>query len=147
MEANAIVVAAGTIETLRLMLVSGIGGDGVGRTFEDHASPSPHASGRARPLQNTYGMRTKGGLRYYPKLLLAQPGEGMPGCMANVVFRYPESSGLEALLRIRRAHRAGSSTELRDLLTRRAVSPPSRPAASASHADASRRRGRARYAS
>ena len=118
-EATAVVVAAGTIETLRLMLASRVGGDGVGRTFEDHAFAQPaRIRGRTRALQNMYGMRMRRGLRYYPKLLLApaQRDEQMPGCMANVVFRYPESSGLEALLRIRRARRAGASPDRRDLL-------------------------------
>jgi choline dehydrogenase-like flavoprotein len=112
-EADAVVLAPGTIETLRLMLVSGLGGDDVGRTFEDHAFAEPaRVVGAARPLQDTYGMRLKNGLRYYPKLLSTT---GEPGCMANVVFHYPESSGLEAALRVRRALRTRARPALRDV--------------------------------
>jgi choline dehydrogenase-like flavoprotein len=118
-EAGAVVLAAGTIETLRLMLVSGIGGERVGWTFEDHACAEPaRVLGPARPLQDMYGMRSRGGLRYYPKLLLASGlrDEHTPGCMANVVFRYGDRSPLQAALRLRRAYRARTRPSLRDAL-------------------------------
>jgi choline dehydrogenase-like flavoprotein len=103
-EADAVVLAAGTIETLRLMLVSGI--DNAGRRFEDHAfADAARVVGRARPLQNTYGMRIRSGLRYYPKPIVG-------GCMANVIFRYDPRSAMQTLLRVRRTRRGG----LRDLV-------------------------------
>jgi choline dehydrogenase-like flavoprotein len=117
-EADAVVVAAGGIETPRLLLASGTGGDAVGRGFQDHAFCEPaRVVGEARALQNMYGMRLLKGLRYYPKLLLSsrlRPG-GEPGCMANVVFRYRARSSIEALLRVRRARRSRTLPRVRDL--------------------------------
>ena len=103
-EAHAVVLAAGTIETLRLMLVSGI--DNAGRGFEDHAfADAARVVGPARPLQNTYGMRIRSGLRYYPKPIVG-------GCMTNVVFRYDPRSPFQTLLRVRRTRRG----DMRDLV-------------------------------
>jgi choline dehydrogenase-like flavoprotein len=98
-EADAVVLAAGTIETLRLMLVSGLGR--AGRAFEDHAFvDAARVLGPPRPLQDVYGMRIRRGLRYYAKPIVGS-------CMANVVFRYDPHSALEAVLRVRRTHRVG----------------------------------------
>ena len=98
-EAEAVVLAAGTIETLRLMLVSGV--DRAGRAFEDHAFVDvARVLGPPRPLQDMYGMRIRRGLRYYAKPIVG-------GCMANVVFRYDPDSALQTLLRVRRTRRAG----------------------------------------
>ena len=111
-ECVAVVLAAGTIETLRLMLASGIGEERVGRTFEDHASADvARLIGRPRDAQDMYGMRIRHRMLYAPKLILP----GHPGCMANVVFRYAPSSAFEALLRIRRALRARARPDVRDL--------------------------------
>jgi choline dehydrogenase-like flavoprotein len=113
-EAGAVVLAAGTIETLRLMLVSGIGGDDVGRTFEDHAfADVARVVGPPRALQETYGMRLGHGLRYSPKLLLAGAN---PGCMGAIVFRYSPTSALEAALRLRRALLTRKRPDPRDLV-------------------------------
>lgn len=112
-EAEAVVLAAGTIETLRLMLVSGIGGGDVGRTFEDHAfADAARVVGPPRVLQETYGMRLQRGLRYSPKLLLAGAD---PGCMGAIVFCYSPTSAIEATLRLRRALRARRRPDPRDL--------------------------------
>ena len=105
--ADAVVLAAGTIETLRLLLVSGI--DGAGRGFEDHAfADVARVAGPPRPLQDTYGMRIRNGLRYYAKPIVG-------GCMTNVVFRYDPRSPTETLLRVRRTRRAGAHDVLRML--------------------------------
>jgi len=106
-EADAVVLAAGTIETLRLMLVSGI--ERSGRAFEDHAFvDAARILGPARPLQDAYGMRIRRGLRYYAKPIV-------DGCMANVVFRYDPDSALQTLLRVRRARRVGAPDVMRIL--------------------------------
>ena len=97
-EANTIVLAAGTIETLRLLLLSGI--DGAGGGFEDHAfADVARILGPARPLQDIFGMRIRKGLRYYAKPIVG-------GCMTNVVFRYDPRSPMETLMRVRRTRRA-----------------------------------------
>lgn len=118
-EAASVVLAAGGIETPRLLLASGLGGEEAGRVFQDHAFCEPaRVVGRARQLQDTYGMRLRHGTRYYPKLLLA-PGlraDGGPGCMANVIFRYGSGSSLEALLRLRRARRERALPQVSDLV-------------------------------
>jgi choline dehydrogenase-like flavoprotein len=102
--ADAVVLAAGTIETLRLLLVSAI--EGAGRGFEDHAfADVARVVGPPRPLQDTYGMRMRNGLRYYAKPIVG-------GCMPNIVFRYDPRSPTETLLRVRRTRRAG----LRDVV-------------------------------
>jgi choline dehydrogenase-like flavoprotein len=116
--ADAVVLAAGGIETPRLLLHSGLGGEEAGRSFQDHAACRPaRVVGRARPLQDMYGMRLRGGLRYYPKLLLAPKlrPDGEPGCMANIIFRYGETSPLESALRLRRALRAHTVPSARDV--------------------------------
>lgn len=108
-ECNAIVLAAGTIETLRLMLVSGLGDGDVGRGFEDHASADvARVVGPVRALQDRYGMHLRNGLRYYAKLIVGD-------CMTNIVFSYDERSALQSLLRIRRSRRAGARDVLRVL--------------------------------
>ncbi|MGH2971488.1 MAG: GMC oxidoreductase [Gaiellaceae bacterium] len=117
-EAAIIVLAAGGIETPRILLASGIGGNEVGRGFQDHPfCEAATVAGRPRPLQDMYGMRLRRPLRYYPKLLLSQAlrPRGEPGCMANVVFRYGSRSPLEAALRARRRIRAHKAPAVRDL--------------------------------
>lgn len=118
-EAEVVVLAAGGIETPRLLLVSGLGGDDAGRAFQDHAFCEPaRVVGRPRALQDMYGIRLRRGLRWYPKLLLA-PALRLsdePGCMANIVFHYGARSPLDAALRARRALRTRSRMEPRDLL-------------------------------
>jgi choline dehydrogenase-like flavoprotein len=103
-ECGAVVLGAGTLETVRLLLVSGVD---AGRGFEDHASVDvARVAGRARALQDTYGMRIRNGLRYYAKPIVGD-------CMANVVFRYDPHSPLQTILRMRRARRAGARDVLR----------------------------------
>jgi choline dehydrogenase-like flavoprotein len=101
-QADAVVLAAGTIETLRLMLVSRIGGEGVGRMFEDHAfADVARVVGRARTFQDAYGMRIRSGLRYYAKLAVGT-------CMTNVVFDYPGGSAVQTVMRMRRMRSANA---------------------------------------
>lgn len=103
-ECGAVVVAAGTLETLRLLLLSGVD---AGRGFEDHAfADVARITGPARPLQDTFGMRIRSGLRYYAKPIVGD-------CMANVIFRYDPSSALQALLRMRRTRRPVARDVLR----------------------------------
>jgi choline dehydrogenase-like flavoprotein len=91
-QSGAVVVAAGTLETIRLLLLSGVD---AGRGFEDHASAAvARASGRVRDYYDTYGMHLRGGLRRYAKPIVGD-------CMVNVTFRYP-GSPLDTLLRVRR---------------------------------------------
>jgi choline dehydrogenase-like flavoprotein len=101
-ECDAVVIAAGTIETVRLLLLSQIGAERTGRSFEDHAfADVGRVVGDGRSLQDAYGMRLRRGRRYYAKLVVG-------GCMTNVVFRYPRRSALQTLLRVRRERRAGA---------------------------------------
>jgi choline dehydrogenase-like flavoprotein len=95
-ESNVVVVAAGTLETLRLLLLSDVD---AGRGFEDHAfADVARVNGRVRDYYNTYGMRIRRGLRRYAKPIVGD-------CMVNVTFRYP-GSPLDTLLRIRRERTA-----------------------------------------
>jgi choline dehydrogenase-like flavoprotein len=117
--AERIVVCAGAIESTRLLQVSGLESQALGRFFQDHATcrPARLVAGQARAVQDRFGARFRGGRRYYAKLLLApeaQRAQRVPGCMANVVFDYPEDSPWEAALRLRRALRAGRPGSLRD---------------------------------
>lgn len=103
-EGGAVVVAAGTLETIRLLLLSGVD---AGRGFEDHAfADVARVTGRARTFQNAYGMRIRGGLRYYAKPVVGD-------CMPNVIFRYVPHSPLETLLRVRRERTAGARDVVR----------------------------------
>lgn len=103
-ECGTVVVAAGTIETLRLLQVSGIE---AGRGFEDHPfADAARVVGPPRALQDTYGMRLRRGLRYYAKPIV-------DGCIANVVFEYDSGTPIQTLLRMRRARRGGMRDVLR----------------------------------
>jgi hypothetical protein len=123
-EAAAIVLSAGTLETTRLLLASGFRHDALGRFFQDHAACYPAAIVGAppRPLQDRYGMRFRDGRTYIPKLLLA-PDESLPGCMASVVFDYAADSAVEAGLRVRRALRDRRVPGGRDVLRSLAGAP------------------------
>jgi choline dehydrogenase-like flavoprotein len=103
-ECGAVVLAAGTLETVRLLLLSGVD---AGRGFEDHAfADVARVTGDARAFQDTYGMRIRDGLRYYAKPIVGD-------CVANVVFRYDPQSPLQTVLRMRRTRRAGARDVLR----------------------------------
>jgi choline dehydrogenase-like flavoprotein len=102
-ECGTVVVAAGTIETLRLLQVSGIA---AGRGFEDHPfADAARIVGAPRALQDTYGMRIRNGLRYYAKPTI-------DGCVANVIFKYDPATPIQTLMRMRRTRRGG----VRDVL-------------------------------
>lgn len=96
LETDAIVIAAGTLETLRLLLLSDVD---AGRGFEDHAfAHVARVRGRGRDHRDAYGMRVRRGLRRYAKPVIGD-------CMVNVTLRYPNSP-LDMVLRIRRERRA-----------------------------------------
>lgn len=116
-EADEIVLSAGTHETTRLLLASGFRHEALGRFFQDHAAcyPATIAGASARAFQDRYGMRFRDGRTYIPKLLLA-PDASMPGCMASIVFDYPAESAVQAGLRVRRALRERRVPGGRDVL-------------------------------
>lgn len=92
-ECGTVAITAGTIETIRLLLLSGVD---AGHGFEDHAfADVARVTGRTRTLQNTYGMRIRKGMHYYVKPIIDD-------CMTNVIFRYDPSSPIQTLMRIRR---------------------------------------------
>ena len=98
-----VVVAAGGIENARLLLVSDIPNDCVGRYFHDHvvvaqaghvATPGPGL------LQDWFGLFLHGRRRAHVKLALVDAE--LPACTASFVFRAREDDPMSALLRLRR---------------------------------------------
>jgi choline dehydrogenase-like flavoprotein len=102
--AGTVVLCAGALEATRLLLASGVRHPSLGRFFQDHAGcfPARVVAPKARPLQDRYDLRLRGDRRYQPKLSSAAT---FPGCLANIVFQYGESSPLNAALRLRRNRR------------------------------------------
>ena len=104
-EADAVVICAGGLESTRLLLASGFRHEALGRRFLDHAACRPaRVVGDARTFQDRYGMRFTRGRRYRPRLLLAREAmehEGVPGCAGNIVFDYGPDSAFHAALRLK----------------------------------------------
>jgi len=112
------VLAAGTIENARLLLLFGGGGDAAGRYLQDHlfAPFARIASPDSKRLVHWFALHHRGRVRYYPKLALAA-GErrvaGIGDALVNVV--YPVSPAVAAALAARRALRAGRAPAARDV--------------------------------
>jgi choline dehydrogenase-like flavoprotein len=110
------VLAGGAVENARLLLVSGLGNDVVGRYFQDH--PNSHCatieSEHPERLQDIYGLLYRRGVRYLPRLVLApelQRSERVLGCAAYPVFHFGDESAIEASRRVYRALRGGRRPE------------------------------------
>ncbi len=120
LEADHFVLAAGTVETCRLLLASGIGKDygQVGRNFHDHLTlPAAEFRGeaRARVLAELrpWVFRTNGNGRALHSLKLeASPllreQLGIHPAMAHITMEEPEDSGIGKLRELFRARQQGS---------------------------------------
>ncbi len=107
-EARRVVLAAGGIENARLLLLSEVPNECIGRFFHDHPVAETAAivhAGSPRRLQDWFGLFFRRGRRSHVKLALsgeAQARFRVPGCSATFVFRTPEHGATDALLRLRR---------------------------------------------
>jgi choline dehydrogenase-like flavoprotein len=136
--ARACVICCGAVENSRLLLAStdarpgGLGNehDLVGRFFQEH--PNGHTAtieGADVPaLQELYGMRYRGKVRFLPRLVLSpevQRAEQVLSCAAHPVFEFGDESGVEAARRVYRSIRARRRpARLRDELPRIARDAP-----------------------
>lgn len=115
------VLAAGGIENPRLLLASGLGNGSTGRFFQDHpvARCALVHTDRPRALQELFGVFSRGGRRYYPKLVLppaVQARERVLNCSGNVVYDFAPRSGAEAATRIVRRLRGRRGPAPRDVV-------------------------------
>ncbi|MCT0200800.1 GMC family oxidoreductase [Synechococcus sp. CS-1325] len=121
--ARQVVIAAGTIETTRLLLVSGIGNDSdqLGRWFHDHLSiqaATLHPQPRKALLQR-FAPWFIGATRHTLKLESTAEWQARQGClnvMGHLVFEAPDTSGFAWLRQQLQARQ------------RREVQPPAVPA-------------------
>ncbi|MBS1814818.1 MAG: GMC family oxidoreductase [Acidobacteria bacterium] len=106
--ADTFVLSAGTIESSRIMLLSGLGGNQTGRYFHDHISvPVGEFTGRARTewLRRLGPFFVEGNL-HTCKLEASsslRKQHGMLAVMAHIVIQEPEDSGMAAIRNFLRA--------------------------------------------
>ena len=103
------VLCCGAIETARLLLVSRVGNDLVGRYFQEHA----HVKLRLKPtnrrgFQSMFNTRRIGGVRYYPKLAAGrelQRRHGILNVGGDVCYDLDPDSAIESAKLLLRAAR------------------------------------------
>ncbi len=113
--ARQVVLAAGTIETVRLLLASGIANhnDQLGRWFHDHLSVKAAIlyPTRRRPLLQRLAPWFLGGTRHTAKLESTAVWQARKGClnvMGHLVFEAPQTSGFVWLRQQLQARQRGA---------------------------------------
>jgi choline dehydrogenase-like flavoprotein len=122
------VLCAGAVETVRLLLASGVGNDLVGRYFQEHVHVKvPVRPTSRRSFEAMFNTRRVNGARYYPKLAASeelQRGHGVLNVGGDVCYDVDPDSAVESAKLVLRALRR---PELRRRLPRAGANIALRP--------------------